>query len=143
MDNILYLPSYGSDLSLTLPSTGAGTLKYQHPVNGRNIRKDIANSTPGTQILDTVLLRTEKTGGVVYNVYVVTFAHDVTNSDGTLKVTLSSTCTFRIPTQVVSNLDLTNFATEIWTRFAANGTPGTVGLAATPSQLAELFMGDL
>lgn len=130
-------------MSYTAPTANAKTLTYQGPnAQGRNTRKDIANSAPGLVIENTGILRKEVVDGVTYAVTVITFKHQKQSLDGTKTVDLSATLTVRIPQAVISNVDIRQFSMDFVSLLLCNGkTNSTADLSADDNQLTKMLLG--
>jgi hypothetical protein len=130
-------------MSWTAPTAAAKTLTYQGPnAQGRNVRKDIANSAPGIVIENTGILRKEVVDGVTYAVTVITFKHQKQSLDGTKTVDLSATLTVRIPQAVISNVDIRQFSVDLVSLLICNGATASTGeLSAEDNQLTKMLLG--
>lgn len=146
MDKIVYHEP-ATHWSYLPAETLARTLTHQGVKDGRNIRKDVSNSAPGVGIFNTTLERTEVSGGVTYHIYVVTFTVQKRSDDGKTTVETKATLTLRVPQAVISNTDITKFASAFISVLYTAGTTNSGSTSTTsttlPSQLEQIMLGSI
>lgn len=134
----------GGKFSYTVPAEGLGVLSPIPSVEGF-ARKDVANSTPATEIKENVRIRTVVEKGTDKNLTVIDFTLPRTNAATGESYAMQATMTFRVPKTFASNDDIRDFATNVWTLLASNTNSGTgTGISTSlDSYLALALMGDM